>query len=275
MQTVLPWRFRYVNLRNHRKILVIDGRIGFTGGLNIRAANFLAEKPGYPTQDLHFYLQGPVVAELQRTFAEDWIFTTGEKLAEDTWFPPIEPMANGVARGISDGPDEDFDKLRTVILGALSAARSSVRVLTPYFLPDSEIMTGLRIASLRGVKVQIILPGISNLHMVKWASDAGLEELVAAGCKIFLTPPPFDHSKVMLVDNGWVLLGSANWDPRSLALNFEFNVECYDVHLAGTMGEILDAKAAKARELSLADLKSTNALLHLRNRFFRLFSPYL
>ena len=209
--------------------------------MNIRAGNFLAEQPGYPTQDLHFCLQGPVVAELQRTFAEDCIFTTGEKLPEDTWFPRLEPVATGVARGISDGPDEDFDKLRTVILGALSAARSSVRVLTPYFLPDNEIMTGLRIASLRGVKVQIILPGISNLHMVKWASDAGLEELVAAGCKIFLTPPPFDHSKVMLVDNGWVHLGSANRDPRSLALNFEFNVECYDVHLAGTMGKILDA----------------------------------
>ena len=275
MRTILPWRFQYFNLRNHRKILVIDGTIGFTGGMNIRAGNCLADNPSHPVQDLHFQLEGPVVAELQRAFVEDWTFTTGEILSGKKWFPRLRQLGEGVARGISDGPDEDFDKLRMVILAALATAQSSIRIITPYFLPDEELVTALNVASLRGVEVEILLPARSNLRMVKWASDAGLEELLRQGCRIFLTPPPFDHSKVMVVDKSWVLLGSANWDSRSLALNFEFNVECYDLRLAATVESILQEKRGTARELFLADVLAENSLVKLRNRFFRLFSPYL
>ena len=275
MKTVLPWRFQYLNLRNHRKIMVVDGRIGFTGGMNIRHGNCLAEGPAHPVQDLHFQIEGPVVAELQRAFVEDWTFTTGEVLSGEKWFPVIEEMGKGVARGISDGPDEDFDKLRMVILAALASAQSSIRIVTPYFLPDAEVVTSLEIAALRGVLVEILLPASSNLRMVKWASDAGLEELLRLGCKIYLTPPPFDHSKVMVVDNSWVLLGSANWDARSLALNFEFNVECYDLPLAETVETIIAHKRETARKMVFEDVLRENILVKLRNRFFRLFSPYL
>jgi len=275
MRTLLPWRFQYLNLRNHSKILVIDGRIGFTGGMNIRAGNCLADSPSHPVQDLHFQIEGPVVAELQRAFAEDWTFTTGESLSGEKWFPHIEQLGEGVARGISDGPDEDFDKLRRVILAALATAQSSIRIITPYFLPDAELVSALNIAALRGVEIEILLPASSNLRMVKWASDAGLEELLAQGCRIFLTQPPFDHSKIMVVDRSWVLLGSANWDSRSLALNFEFNVECYDLQLAAAVETIVEAKRGAARELVLEDVLAENILLKLRNRFFRLFSPYL
>jgi len=275
MRTVLPWRFQYFNLRNHRKILVIDGKKGFTGGMNIRAGNCLADNPDYPIQDLHFLIEGPVVAELQRTFAEDWTFTTNEILTDDKWYPDIGPCGDGVARAISDGPDEDYDKLRMVILAALASAQSSIRIITPYFLPDSEVVSALRIAALRGLEVEILLPANSNLRMVKWASDDGLEELLKQGCRIYLTSPPFDHSKIMVVDHSWVLLGSANWDARSLALNFEFNVECYDQQLAGEVERILDEKKNSARELSLAEVLAKSIPVKLRNRFFRLFSPYL
>ena len=180
-----------------------------------------------------------------------------------------------MARGISDGPDEDFDKLRMVIMAALATAQSSIRIITPYFLPDAELVSALRIAALRGVAIDILLPARSNLRMVKWASDAGLEELIRGGCRIFLTQPPFDHSKIMVVDHAWVLLGSANWDSRSLALNFEFNLECYDMRLAATVESILQEKKSTARELILQDILAKTLFVKLRNRFFRLFSPYL
>ena len=275
MRTILPWRFQYFNLRNHRKILVIDGRIGFTGGMNIRDGNCLGDNPSHPVQDLHFQIEGPVVAEMQRSFAEDWSFTTGGILEGEKWYPHLVPQGNGVARGISDGPDEDFDKLRMVLLAALAAAQVSIRISTPYFLPDAELVSSLRIAALRGLEVEILLPASSNLRMVKWASDDGLEELLSQGCRIFMTPPPFDHSKIMVVDHAWVLLGSANWDSRSLALNFEFNMECYDFQLADKVETILQEKKSTASELTLEEVLSINIFVKLRNRFFRLFSPYL
>ncbi|UCD65574.1 MAG: cardiolipin synthase [Deltaproteobacteria bacterium] len=275
MKTLLPWSYQYFNLRNHRKILVIDGRIGFTGGMNIREGNCLDDNPSHPVQDLHFLIEGPVVAELQRSFAEDWTFTTRQVLEGEVWYPHLEPQGNGVARGISDGPDEDFDKLRRVILASLATAQSSILIVTPYFLPDGELVSALRIAVLRGVEIEILLPAVSNLRMVKWASDACLEELLQEGCRIYLTQQPFDHSKIMVVDHSWVLLGSANWDSRSLALNFEFNVECYDFQLAESMETIMQKKKATARELTLEDHKSKKLIFKLRNRFFRLFSPYL
>ncbi|KPK23374.1 MAG: hypothetical protein AMJ61_15835 [Desulfobacterales bacterium SG8_35_2] len=275
MKTIFPWSFQYFNLRNHRKIMVIDGRIGFTGGMNIREGNCLGDNPAHPIQDVHFLVEGPVTAELQRAFAEDWTFTTRQILEGDKWYPHLDPQGDGVARGISDGPDEDFDKLRTVIMAALATAQDSISIVTPYFLPDAQLVSALLIAALRGVEIKIILPEISNLRMVKWASDGGLEELLGEGCRIYLTPPPFDHSKIMLVDRLWVLLGSANWDSRSLALNFEFNMECYDVQLAERMETILQKKEGAARELTLEEIRSKSLLIKLRNRFFRLFSPYL
>ncbi len=275
MQTILPWRFRYLNLRNHRKILVVDGRDGFSGGMNIRAGNFLAHNPRHPVQDIHFHIQGPVVAEMQKVFVEDWAFTTEEMLSGEKWFPALAEVGSGVARGVADGPDEDFNKLRMVILGALSSAHTSICIATPYFLPDNELISGLCIAALRGVDVQILLPAQPNLRMVKWAAEEGLADLVAAGCKVYMSCPPFDHSKIFIVDHAWVLLGSANWDARSLALNFEFNLECYDLELAAAIGDIFDLKLRAAQEVSLGTLMSKNLAVAMRNKLFRLFSPYL
>ncbi|MFW6055525.1 MAG: phospholipase D-like domain-containing protein [Thermodesulfobacteriota bacterium] len=275
MRSFKPWRFRYYNLRNHRKIMVVDGRTGFTGGMNIQAGNVLADKPEHPIQDLHFRVDGPVVAELQSAFCDDWKFTTGEILTGPKWFPEIKENGKAVARGISDGPDEDYDKLRFVLLGALSCAQDLIFIACPYFLPDRELCAGLKIAAMKGVRVTILLPEKSNLKMVHWATWAGLKELIQAGCSIILTPEPFEHSKVMLVDDMWILLGSANWDPRSLQLNFEYNVEVYDRDLAETVKRVLEEKAFLGRELSLEQIQEQPYLSRLRNQVFRLFSPYL
>lgn len=272
---VLTWSIRYANLRSHRKLLIADGRIGFTGGINIRAGHLSGGDRRAAIGDLHFRLAGPVVAQLQEVFAEDWAFSTGERLQGETWFPRLEPQANVFARGIADGPDEDFDTLRMTILGALASARQSVRIVTPYFLPDAALITALNVAALRGVEVDIVLPQRGNLRLVQWASTAQLWQVLQHGCRVWLTPPPFDHSKVMLVDGAWVLLGSANWDPRSLRLNFEFNVECYGRELAERLDVLIRDKIASAQCVTLADVDGRALPIRLRDGIARLFSPYL
>ncbi|TVR56300.1 MAG: cardiolipin synthase, partial [Gemmatimonadales bacterium] len=225
---LFTWRMPYFNLRNHRKILVVDGRIGFTGGMNIRHGHIVAEAPSHPIRDLQVRMEGPAVAEFQEIFAEDWYASTGERLRGDAWFPRMTEVGDVVARGIFDGPDINYGKLQTILLGALATAERSVRVVTPYFIPDPSIQDALGVAAMRGVEVEVYLPEEGNLALVQWASQANWAAVLERDVRIFLTGRPFDHSKVMTVDGGWGLVGSANWDPRSLELNFEFNVESYD-----------------------------------------------
>ncbi|HXG49578.1 MAG TPA: phospholipase D-like domain-containing protein [Methylomirabilota bacterium] len=269
------WRLLSMNLRNHRKILVVDGRTGFTGGMNLRVGHWLAKQPRHPVRDLHFRLEGPVVAHLQEAFADDWLFTTGETLRGDAWFPPLEECGSIIARGIADGPDEDFEQLRWTILAALSAARSSVRIATPYFLPDPTLIASLNLAAMRGVSVHILLPARGNLPFVQWASTAHWWQVLERGCRLWLSPPPFDHSKMLVVDEAWSLVGSANWDPRSLRLNFEFNVECYDTGLARTLNAWFDERLRQSRETSLAEVDARGLAVRLRDGAARLLTPFL
>lgn len=277
LHSLFPWRMPFMNLRTHRKILVTDGRIGFTGGMNIREGHVLSSSPPprSPVQDVQFRFEGPVVAHLMRVFAEDWAFTTRETLKEDPWFPAIPSAGQVTARGIADGPDEDLDKLRWVILGAVARAERKVRIVTPYFLPDTTLIMSLNVAAMRGVQVDIVLPGRTNLRFIKWASDAQLWQMLTRGCRVFHTPTPFDHSKVMVVDGAWTLVGSANWDPRSFRLNFEFNVECYDVDLASKMDRFIDERIDRAQELTLEFMDRRTLPVRLRDGVVRLLKPYL
>jgi len=268
-------RLLSMNLRTHRKILVVDGRIGFTGGINIRVGNALKRKPPSPVQDLHFRVTGPIVTQLQEAFADDWMFTTREALRGEAWFPKLEKVGAVLARAVPDGPDEDFEKLRWTILGALAIARHSVEIVTPYFLPDPAVVSALNLAAMRGVRVDILLPSRSNLPFVQWASRAMWWQVLEHRCRIWLTPPPFDHSKLMLVDACWVLLGSANWYPRSLRLNFEFNLECYDAQLARRLESIVEAKRGAAHLVTLAQVDGRSLPIRFRDGLARLFTPYL
>jgi len=269
------WHLMSMNMRTHRKILVTDGRTGFTGGMNIRASHCLQRQAPKPVQDIHFRVTGPVVTQLQEVFADDWLFTTGEALRGDPWFPKIESAGQVLARGVTDGPDENFEKLLWTLLGALSIARYSVRIMTPYFLPDPAVVSALNLASMRGVQVDIILPSRINLPFVLWASRAMWSQVLQHGCRIWLTPPPFDHSKLMLVDGCWVLLGSANWDPRSLRLNFEFNVECYDTELAQRLDQWVETKRKGAHPVTMEEVDGRPLPARLRDGIARLLTPYL
>ncbi len=273
--TVVPWRMPYMNLRNHRKILVVDGRTAFTGGMNIREGHLLSLNPSRPIRDLHFRVEGPVVEHMMEAFREDWEFATRERLDDAIWFPELRARGPVVARGVVDGPDEDIDKLVWTILGALSAAQKSVTIVTPYFLPDAALIQALNVAAIRGVAVKIVLPETNNQTLVKWASMARLWQLLERGCRVFMSRGPFDHTKLMLVDDLWALIGSANWDARSLRLNFEFNLECYDPDLAGQLARIAESKISESSELTIHDVNRRPLPEKLRDGVARLLSPYL
>ncbi|HSH43054.1 MAG TPA: phospholipase D-like domain-containing protein [Arenicellales bacterium] len=272
LHSLLPWRMPYLNLRNHRKILAIDGNLAFTGGMNI-SAKHAGSPPA--ARDVHFKVSGPVVSQMVRVFAEDWAFTTGERLDGPDWFPQLVETGRALARGIPDGPDEDFDKCRWAFLAGLGAARRRILVATPYFLPDDDLLTALRHAALRGVRVDILLPGKNNWPFVQWAANTLLERLLAAGCRIWFSSGTFDHGKYLVVDGAWCLLGSANWDPRSLRLNFEFNLEAFDPALSAELERHAETVIASARPLKANDLASRSLPVRVRDGLAMLMSPYL
>jgi len=220
-------------------------------------------------------MRGPIVTHLQEAFATDWAFAGGESLSGEPWF--AQPQRSGViwARGISHGPDEDFTKMADVMFAALSIAKRHVRIVTPYFLPDASLVQALTVTALRGVRVEIFLPSNNNIPLVQWAANAQLWQILEKGCRVFITPPPFDHTKLMIVDDIWALVGSTNWDPRSLRLNFEFNVECYDAALAKALNEIVDRKGQGAREITIEEVNRRSFPVRLRDGLARLLSPYL
>lgn len=275
MGALRPMTFPHFNLRKHRKIMVVDGKHAFTGGMNIREGHMISIHPKHPVKDLHFEVTGPLVTQLQEVFVQDWVFTTKEVLEGPTWF--ADPKASGkiLARVITEGPDEDLFKLSMMIEGGISSAQHTIWILTPYFLPDSSMSRALTIAASKGVEVNIILPSNNNLPFVQWASNPQLQPLLEYGCHIWFTDPPFDHTKLMLVDEAWTLFGSANLDPRSLRLNFELNVECYDVELAKSLKKIIQHKLKRARRLSEEELIVRSLPVKLRDGVARLFSPYL
>jgi cardiolipin synthase len=275
LPTRVPRLFQYANLRNHRKIMVVDGRVGFTGGMNIRAGHWLARAPDDPVRCVHFRILGPVVADMQQAFATDWAFTTGERLAGGPWFAPATNCGPVAARGVPDGPDADIDNLPQLLLGALSVATQRVRVATPYFLPEDGLLRALQVAALRGVEVDIVLPARSNVPLIDWAMTPQLPWLLEAGCRIHRVPPPFDHTKLCVVDGAWSLIGSTNWDARSLRLNFEYNLECYDRGLAARLDALIDARIAVACPMDRAQLEGRSLPVRLRDGLTRLLSPYL
>ena len=283
MPTTVPLYLPYANLRNHRKILIVDGERGFTGGLNIRNGCWLSKHPEHAVQDMHFSLTGPVVTQLLEVFIEDWAFASGELLGslrdsvpDPAWKPRLDFSGTSLARGVRYGPDDkEIGRIKLILIAALSSARRSVKIMTPYFLPDDAICQALGVAALRGVTVDIVLPQQNNLAMVGWASDALLWQVLSRGCTIWMSPPPFDHTKLMVVDSSWCLFGSGNWDERSMRLNFEFNVESYDESLCQDMDKHVAQIISKSTKRTLADVDGRSLPIRVRDGIARLFAPYL
>ena len=265
----------FFNLRNHRKLLIVDGQLAFAGGMNIHARCLSVTPPRRGVREVHFRVEGPVVAQLTDVFVDDWRFVTGEALEGPRWYAELTQVGSTSARVITDGPDGDLDVLRAVILGAITSARESVRIVTPYFLPDPPMIAALGVAALRGVEVDIVLPSRVNIPIAQWASTALLWQVLKPGCRVFLSPLPFDHSKLFVIDRSWALIGSSNWDPRSLRLNFELDIECHDAAFATRIDDMVSERIALSRSYSLAEADGRSFAVRVRDGTARLLTPYL
>ncbi len=267
---LLPPTFA-LNCRNHRKILVVDGALAFMGGMNLGGRE-VGGSTGHRMSDLHFALRGPIVTQLAQTFAEDWAFAAGERLAAS---PPQPASGPSTSRVITGGPDQDLDKLLLVILGALSSARRCVQIMTPYFIPPLELVAALETAALRGVQVSLVLPERSNLRYVDWATLHWLPALVARGVQVHLRKPPFSHAKLFVVDGAYAHIGSVNVDTRSLRLNFEITVEVYDTAFCRELEAFIRSYEADTPALTSDTVPDTGPLRRVRNALCWLVSPYL
>ncbi len=261
-----------LNLRNHRKLLIADGETGFVGGMNIGGRE-VGKAHHRRMADLHFRVRGPVMSQLAECFAADWQFAAGETLA------PVQaalPQAGDcVCRVITEGPDEDSDKLLFVILGAIAVAHRQVLIMTPYFIPPPELTAALQTAALRGVEVCLVLPQRSNLRYVDWATRRWLPPLLARGIQVYLQPPPFSHTKLLVIDGSYAQIGSANIDPRSLRLNFEIAVEVYDGEVCAQLSRYVLSARDHAERVPAGAAPAQALGSRIRDSLFWLLSPYL
>ena len=273
MHTWIPWRMAFLNLRSHKKILVVDGKRAFIGGINISSDNVLAANPPDPIRDMHFDITGPVVTQIAEAIATDWHFCTGERLGGEGWFPPLSETGTAAARVITSGPDQDVYKIEFAMLQAIGCAQRSAKVLTPYFLPDDRLMSSLILAAMAGVTVEVVIPEAGDHPYLDWAMRAHIAPLLRAGGRVWRAPKPFEHSKLFVVDDGWSLIGSANWDMRSLRLNFELNMEVCCPEFGALVSAAIDRRHGDP--LTLGEINARSFPVRLRDSAVRLLLPYL
>ena len=265
---------RYLNLRNHRKIMIVDGKIGFTGGMNLHEDNFALSGKTALIHDLHFQVQGPVVGALQDAFLRTWYFINKAVPEEQVYYDDQEKGEMG-ARGIATGPYQELPLIPLVLVAAINAAKKHIRIMTPYFVVGLTVSTALVEAALRGVEVELILPEANNLSFVKGATETILPPLLNMGIKVYYRLGNFAHSKIFICDDVYVFLGSANMDIRSFLLNFEFNLEVYSKVLANKLIQHFEVIKKNSREITFLGLQKQNFMIKLRNSICKLFSPYL
>lgn len=268
---------RFINLRNHRKILCVDGEVAYMGGMNL-SKNNLVKSAKHPIDDVHFKVTGPVIDQISKVFKEDWYFAT-HKLID---FPLYKSNTSEqvkdnsvVARVIQDGPDQYHMRIRWTLFNALVCAQTSVKIITPYFIPDQTLMASLQAAALRGVSIEIIVPKHSNILFLDWVMQANFLRIMKHGIRIYKNNRPFDHSKIVIIDDIWSFIGSSNWDARSLEFNFEINLECFDSKLNSQLTTLFSAKRQNAELVDGAEINAFPLYKKIRNNLFRLFSPYL
>lgn len=273
-KVIMGLRLPYANLRTHRKIMVVDGTVAFMGGMNIRDA-FTG---GDAARDTHFRVTGPVVSDIFNVAADDWHFETGEALDGDVWRIHLTTETMGAlsyARVVVTGPDSHLENNQKLLTGAFSVAKRSIRIMSPYFLPDAVFLASLATAARRGVAVDIIVPSKNNLTIVSHAMNGQFEQVLKNGCRIFRANGVFDHSKLLVVDGRWAFVGSSNMDSRSLRLNFEVDLEVYDQDFATFIENRMDESMRSAQEVTLGELQKKPFPLKLLQRVLWLGSPYL
>ncbi|MEJ8565993.1 phospholipase D-like domain-containing protein [Elongatibacter sediminis] len=262
-----------LNLRTHRKLLITDRTLAFAGGMNIGDRQLARGHSRHRASDLHFGFEGPAVGEFVRLFEEDWRFMGGEKLSHRQ--ARTVPAGDAEVRVISDGPDETLDSLALLIGGTIGRARQRAWIMTPYFLPDRALTGCLQAAALSGVDVRVMIPETNNWPVVQWALQHTMAELLIAGVRILRRPAPFAHSKCIIIDEDYALVGSSNLDPRSLRLNFEVGVEVFDPALNEHLATHFEALVPTCSTYTMPTINARSTPVRLRDAAAALFSPYL
>ncbi len=258
--------FLFLNMRNHAKILVMDGKLGFTGGMNITAKAL---------HDVHFQCEGSIVGTLQEVFLNLWYFAHLEKETPRFLFYDDSVKGNAIVRGIDSGAYCDFPSIAYRLLAAMGTAKKHIRIMTPYFVVGQIMASALMLARFRGVEVEIILPEKNNLSFVKGATEALLPSLIKQGVQFYYRQGAFAHTKIAIVDDCFVCLGSSNLDTRSFLLNFEFNLEVYDEVLAHSLIQHFESIKQNSRFITAKSLQAQSFVIKFRNALCKLFSPYL
>ena len=265
-------RFR-LNFRNHRKIVVVDGREAFVGGHNV-GDEYLGKNPELsPWRDTHVLVRGPVVLEAQVSFVEDWQWATGSLINELDWEPRKAPNGDVVSLCLPTGPADDLETATLFFLNAINLAQRRIWIVSPYFVPDQQLMSALQLAALRGVDVRVLIPENPDQMLVYLSSFSYLDEAEKAGVKIYRYEPGFLHQKVVLVDENLAAIGTANFDNRSMRLNFEVTMVFYDEEFGREVEEMLDRDFDASRRVSATDYTESSLPFRFAVRAARLLAP--
>lgn len=262
-----------INYRNHRKIVVIDGVVGFLGGINIGDEYLGADpKMGY-WRDTHIRLEGESVYYLQHTFAKDWGFASGEPLTDSIYFPEHACEGEDTVQIIASGPDDPLDAVLEVFFGAMAVARHRIYIATPYFIPDPSIGMALKTAAVSGVDVRIIMPGVPDAQIVHWASHSYVQELLQAGVRFYHYRKGFIHAKTLIIDRIMATVGTANMDMRSFFSNFEILAVLYDRDTIQRLEADFMADLHDSEEIVLAEFEKRSKVQRAKEKIARLLSP--
>ena len=273
------WRLHTISYRNHRKIAVIDGRVGYTGGLNV-GCEHVDPGPGFDLwRDTHLRVAGAAAHALQAVFAVDWANATGERLLAPGYFPPLSEERTALDLPVQlclSGPDSQWRAVRQQYFAMIVGARERVWAQTPFFILDDTIAEALKAAALAGVDVRIMVSarGVSQ-RVPYWAANTYMAEVADAGVKIFLYEPGYLHAKTISVDGEVCSIGSANWDIRSFSINYELNALVYDPAVAGRIEDAFERDLARCEPFDPEAYRRRPWLLRFRDSAARLASPLL
>jgi cardiolipin synthase len=266
-----------INLRNHRKLLIVDGAHAFCGGINLQSKNL--DRNGHEAiRDYHFSVQGPIVHELQYTFIRDWHFITGHHhgdLLTETHFPSLHAPGNAMIRLVNSGPTGEREDLIDALFLSITSATRQILITTPYFVPTPDILRALRAAALRGVDVRLVVPQKNNHVYAGLAGRALYEHLLEAGVRIFERRPPFLHAKAMLIDDAFAIVGTANLDVRSLSLNYETCLLVFDDAFVNSLKRTVLDEILLSDELRLAAWQKRSTSARVTENMCYLLTPML
>jgi cardiolipin synthase len=266
--------YNYLGRRTHRKLLIVDGTIGYTGGFCLDRRWLGDARSKEEWHDSAVRVTGPVVAQMQAIFGEDWTFTTGEILAGETFYPQLDAAGSKLAHAIKASKGDPSSVPKMLYYLAIQAARRTLHIENPYFLPDAQIRKALVDAARRGVDVRIVLPGKHmDIPMIRMASRADFGSLLQGGVRIYEYQPTMIHSKVLVVDGLFVTIGSINFDARSMSKNAEESVSLYDRAFAAAVEAMFQRDLAQSREITYAAWKDRGASARLAETFSSWFKP--